>query len=94
MKQLRLWPESRACPEAPDSRPVRNSLKRMQSPGTNLLSSAGCRASNPKVRSRSQIMRTLWPAGANVRSKEVVLAVLVKGHSTDLVQVWVYQTLT
>ena len=32
--------------------PVRGSLKRMQSPGTNLPSSAGCRASNPKVRSR------------------------------------------
>ena len=28
----------------------------------------------------SQIMRTLWPAGAKMRSKEIVLAVLVKGH--------------
>ena len=42
----------------------------------------------------SQIMRTLWPTGANMRSKEIVLAVLVKGHRTDPVQVWVYQTLT
>ena len=42
----------------------------------------------------SQIMRTLWPTGANMRSKGIVLAVLVKGHRTDPVQVWVYQTLT
>ena len=42
----------------------------------------------------SQVMRTLWPTGANMRSKEIVLAVLVKGHRTDLVQVWVYQALT
>ena len=42
----------------------------------------------------SQIMRTLWPTGANMRSKEFVLAVLVKGHRTDPVQVWAYQTLT
>ena len=41
----------------------------------------------------SQIMRTLWPAGANMGSKETVRAVLVKGHRTDLVQVWAYQTL-
>ena len=39
-------------------------------------------------------MRTLWPKGANMRSREVVLAVLVKGHRTDPVQVWAYQTLT
>ena len=63
-------------------------LKRMQSPGTNLPSS---RVDNPKERSRA---RTLWPTGANVRSKEIVLAVLVKGHRTDPVQVWAYQTLT
>ena len=42
----------------------------------------------------SQIMRALWPTGANMRSKEVVLAVLVKGHRTDPLQVWAYQTLT
>ena len=42
----------------------------------------------------SQIMRTLWPVGATMRSKETVLAVLVKGHRTDPVQVRVYQTLT
>ena len=42
----------------------------------------------------SEIMRTLWPRGANMRSKEIVLAVLVTGHRTDPVQVWVYQTLT
>ena len=45
----------------------------------------------------SHVMRTLWPTGANMRSKEVVLialAVLVKVHRTDPVQVWVYQTLT
>ena len=42
----------------------------------------------------SQIMRTLWPKGANMRSKEIVLAVLVKGHRTDPVQVWAYQTTT
>ena len=41
----------------------------------------------------SQIMRTLWPTGANMRSKEVVLAVLVKGHRIDPVQIWAYQTL-
>ena len=29
-----------------------------------------------------------------MRSKEIVLAVLVKGHRTDPVQVWAYQTLT
>ena len=29
-----------------------------------------------------------------MRSKEIVLAFLVKGHRTDPVQVWVYQTLT
>ena len=28
-----------------------------------------------------------------MRSKEIVRAVLVKGHRTDPVQVWVYQTL-
>ena len=28
-----------------------------------------------------------------MRSKEVILAVLVKGHRTDLVQVWAFQTL-
>ena len=32
----------------------------------------------------SQIMRTLRPTGANTRSKEIVLAVLVKGHRTGL----------
>ena len=42
----------------------------------------------------SQIMRTLWPTGANMRSREIVLAVLVKGHRTDPMQVWAYQTLT
>ena len=42
----------------------------------------------------AQIMRTLWPTGANMRSREVVLAILVKGHRTDPVQVWAYQTLT
>ena len=42
----------------------------------------------------SQIMRTLWPTGANMRSREVVLAILVKGHRTEKVQVWAYQTLT
>ena len=31
----------------------------------------------------SQIMRTLWPTGTNMRSKEIVLAVLVKGHRTQ-----------
>ena len=41
----------------------------------------------------SQIMRTLWPTGANMRSKEIVLAVLVKGHRIDPVQVCVYQIL-
>ena len=39
----------------------------------------------------SQIMRTLWPTEANMRSKEIVLAVLVKGHRTDP---GAYQTLT
>ena len=29
-----------------------------------------------------------------MRSKEIVLAVLVKGRRTDPAQVWVYQTLT
>ena len=29
-----------------------------------------------------------------MRSKEIVLAVLVKGHRTDLVQVWAYRALT
>ena len=29
-----------------------------------------------------------------MRSKEVVLTMLVKGHTTDPVQVWMYQTLT
>ena len=43
--------ESRVYPKASDSRPGRGSLKRMRSPDTNLPSSAGCRASNPKVRS-------------------------------------------
>ena len=28
-----------------------------------------------------------------MRSKEIVLAVLVKGHRIDRVQVWAYQTL-
>ena len=42
----------------------------------------------------SKIMRTLWPTRANMRSKEIVLAVLVKGHRTDPVQVWVCQTMT
>ena len=41
----------------------------------------------------SQKMRTLWPTGANMRLKEIVLAVLVKGHRTDPVQVWVCQGL-
>ena len=36
----------------------------------------------------SQIMRILWPTGANMRSKEIVLAALVKGHRTDPLQVW------
>ena len=39
-------------------------------------------------------MRTLRPTGANMRSKEIVLAVVVKGYRTDPVQGWVYQTLT
>ena len=30
----------------------------------------------------------------DMRSKEIVLAVLVKGHRTDLVQVWAYRALT
>ena len=42
----------------------------------------------------AQIMRTSWPTGANMRSREVVLAILVKGHRTDPVQVWACQTLT
>ena len=42
----------------------------------------------------SQIMRTLWPTGANMRSREIVLAVLVEGHRIDPVQVRAYQTLT
>ena len=45
----------------------------------------------------SQIMRTLWPTGANMKSQEIVLivlAVLVKGHRTGPAQVWVYQTPT
>ena len=42
----------------------------------------------------SQIIRTLWPTGTNMRSKEIALAVLVKGHRTDPVQVWAYGTLT
>ena len=29
-----------------------------------------------------------------MRSKEIVLSVLVTGHRTDPVQIWVYQTLT
>ena len=36
----------------------------------------------------SQKMRTLWPTGANMRSKKIVLAALVKGHRTDPVHVW------
>ena len=39
------------------------------------------------------MMRTLWPTGANMKSKEIVLGVLVKGHRIDPVQVWAYQTL-
>ena len=81
-------------PKASASRPMRDSLKRMQSPGTNLPPSAGCRASNPEVRSHHWWCASSDPAGANMRSKEIVLAVLVKGHRTDPVQVWVYQTLT
>ena len=37
----------------------------------------------------SQIMRTLWPTGANMRSKESLLAVLVEQDRIDPVQVWV-----
>ena len=42
----------------------------------------------------SQIMRTLWPTGANMRSKEVVLTMPVKGHRTHPIQVWIHQTPT
>ena len=49
MKRLEQGPESRVYPKASDSRAVRDSLKRIHSPGTNLPLSAGCRVSNPKV---------------------------------------------
>ena len=52
-----------------------------------------CQVNNPKVGSRHKSCALLWPTGANMRSKEIVLAVLVKGHRIDPVQVWAYQTL-
>ena len=39
-------------------------------------------------------MDTLWPAGADMMSKEVVLSMRVRSHKTDPVQVWIYQTMT
>ena len=43
---------------------------------------------------KRQTMRTLWPTGAYMRSKEVEMTMLVKGQRTDPLQVWMYQTLT
>ena len=48
MKQLRLWPESHACPGAPDSRPVRNSLKRMQFPRYQFAIECGMPSEQPQ----------------------------------------------